>query len=159
MEPDGDLPRGAVVADALDDGLYGLNLPGAIHLFPLATIQDSALRFPDPSQDRFLDRACGKRFTGTQGPALALSVQAHIVRILAILLPRIRVHHSSPAGIAIEQSVQQRQVLIPQPAARTGRFLSDPILHPVPQTGRENGGVLAGVWLSFMPDCARVQNV
>src|ERR1017187_8147601 len=102
MEPDGDLPRGPVVADPLDDGLYRLNLPGAIHLFPLGGIEDSALRFPDPPQDRFLDSARGKRFTGTHGPTLALRVRAHVIGVLAILLPRIRVHHPGPAGFAIE---------------------------------------------------------
>src|SRR5450759_1695563 len=149
MEPDGDLPRGPVVADPLDDRLDRLHLPGTIHLFPLRVIQDSALRFPDPSQDRFLDRACGKRFTRTHGPALALRVQAHIVRILAILLPRIRVHHSSPAGIAIEQSIQQSQVLIPQPAART-RSLSDQILHPFPR---------AGCLAKVAKDAAAIENI
>src|ERR1035441_5303782 len=57
MEPDGDLPHGPVVADPLDDGLYRLDLPGAIHLSPLGGVKGSVLRLPDPPQDRFLDSA------------------------------------------------------------------------------------------------------
>ena len=45
--------RRAVIADPLDDRLHRRHLPGTIHLFPRGAIQDSALRFPDPFQDRF----------------------------------------------------------------------------------------------------------
>ena len=59
MEPDGNLVCNPVIADPLDDGLDRLDLPGAIQLFPLGGIEDSVLRLPDPSQDRFLDGARG----------------------------------------------------------------------------------------------------
>ena len=156
MEPDGDLPGGAVVADPLDDGLYRLDLPGAIHLFPLGGIEDSALRFPDPPQDRFLDGARRKRFSGTHRPALALRVQADIIRILAVVLPRIRIHHPRRAGFAIEQSAQQRQMFVPRSAARKCRGMRDQILHAFPGAGRENGGVFARIRLPLMPDRARI---
>jgi hypothetical protein len=75
MELDGDLPRGAVLADPFDDGLDRLQLPGTIRLFPLGGIKDSALRFPDPPQYRCLDSALGKRFGGTRRPARPCGVE------------------------------------------------------------------------------------
>ena len=65
MEPDGDLPGGSVVADPLDDGLYRLDLPGAIHLFPLGRHQTfrGCASLSRPRTDSSMARA-GSDFAG-----------------------------------------------------------------------------------------------
>ena len=119
-----------------------------VHLFPHSGLRDSALRFPDLPEDRFLDAARRKRFGGTRCPAPALRVQANIVGIAASLRPRIRIDHPRRARIAIKQSAQQGQVFVPQSATGKRCGVSDQILHALPGAGRKRPGEPTYVFVS-----------
>src|SRR5580693_4370988 len=93
METDRDLLGGSVIANPLDEQLNRLDLPVAIHLFPLANPKLCRVLLPQPLQDRLLNRARWKRFTGTCCPTLALRVETDIIRILSIVLPGVRIYH------------------------------------------------------------------
>jgi hypothetical protein len=114
----------SIVANSLDEQLNRLDLPVAIHLFPLGSAEPCGLGFPQPLQDGFLDGAGGKRFSRTCCPALALRVEADIIRILSIPLPRVGIHHPRRAGFAIEQSAQQGQVFVPRSVRKCAQSLA-----------------------------------
>ena len=67
-----------VVARSFDDGLYRLDLPQAIELFPLGVLKDAVLPVPNATVDRLLDGLRRKRFRGTRRPAVPLCVQTQV---------------------------------------------------------------------------------
>jgi hypothetical protein len=77
LEPDGDLPRGPVVADPLDDRLNRMHLEPAIQPRPGSGLGNPALCFPNLSEDRFLDAAAGSDLGGGEENTPGISARGN----------------------------------------------------------------------------------
>ena len=101
----------------------------------------------------------GERFGRTYGPAFPLRIEANIIRIAAVELSRIGIHHPCTTGFAIEQPAQQGIVLVAPSAGGKRRRMLYECLYAFPRANVHDGAVFTGILVSFMANCAGIEDV
>src|SRR5450759_5196619 len=142
MKADGDLPGCTFEADSFDNPL---NRGDPLHGIELLPFDGSQLLCLNLGENRIFNVASGERFGRTYGPALPLRIEANIIRISAVELSRIGIHHSCTAGFAIEQPAQQGVMLVSLSAGGKRRRVLQERLYPFPRSNVDDGAVFSGI--------------